>query len=220
MPSTLSNNFKLQVAKKAIDLTSDNIKILLMRDDFTFNQDLHYYRKNIKADTGTTTLNINASLQITRVSGSFIDDGFVAGNKITLSGFTNGGNNTTKIISSVSASAITVTDTSGLVEETGSGDERCVADDELGGGNGYTQDNYVLSLLDSGISETEDKAYFDYDNVSWTASGGSIGPSPGAILYDDTSTDDVIIGYIDFGLDKTAPDGSNFNINGISIKIG
>ena len=50
----------------------------------------------VRADTWTTTLNVNASLQLTRASGSFVTDGFVVGDSITMSGFANAGNNVDK----------------------------------------------------------------------------------------------------------------------------
>ena len=78
----------------------------------------------VRADTWTTTLNVNASLQLTRASGSFVTDGFVAGDSITMSGFANAGNNVTKTINTVNATTITVTSTTGMVQETGGGNER------------------------------------------------------------------------------------------------
>ena len=67
---------------------------------------------------------VAASGTFTRVSGDFLADGFEPGCRISTTGFTNGGNNTTKTIDTVTATVITVTDNSGLVDETGSGDER------------------------------------------------------------------------------------------------
>ena len=91
-------------------------------------------------DTGATTLNVNASFQFTRGSGSFLDDGFLPGANIVTTGFTTPGNNSTKIISTVVAQTITVTDTTGLVQETGSGDER------LRGGNRWG----LFQVIDTG----------------------------------------------------------------------
>ncbi len=79
---------------------------------------------DVNADTGATTLSVNASLQFTRPAGSFITDGFLVGTNIVTTGFTTPGNNTTKKISAVASDTITVTDTTGLVLETGGGDER------------------------------------------------------------------------------------------------
>lgn len=79
------------------------------------------------AATGPIQINVDATLgKFTRAdSGSFIKDGFVAGQSVVTSGFTNGGNNTTKTIASVSADgkSYTVTANAGLVTETGNGDE-------------------------------------------------------------------------------------------------
>lgn len=77
------------------------------------------------ADTGSMALSIDsATAKITRASGSFITDGFAANSPVTMSGFANGGNNTSKIISTVSALEVVFTSGTGLVTETGSGDER------------------------------------------------------------------------------------------------
>lgn len=67
---------------------------------------------------------VAAARTFTRASGSFLTDGFGVGQSVTFSGFTNGGNNATKVIEAVTATVITVTDGTGLVDETGSGDEQ------------------------------------------------------------------------------------------------
>lgn len=75
-------------------------------------------------DTTVTALSVNGSLQFARAAGSFITDGFLPGQTIISSGFTNAGNNTTKVISTVTATLITVTVTTGLVAEGAGIDER------------------------------------------------------------------------------------------------
>jgi len=82
-----------------------------------------YVLAYVDVSTAATTLSVNGSLQFTRPAGDFLTDGYRKGMHITTGAFTNAGNNTTKIIDTVTAGAITVTDTSGLVTETGSGDE-------------------------------------------------------------------------------------------------
>ncbi len=67
--------------------------------------------------------------------------------------------------------------------------------------------------------DTNDRCEVSFDNVSWTTSGGDIGPTPGAIIYDDTTADDTIITYLDFGADQTAPNGTNFAINTLRVRI-
>ncbi len=80
------------------------------------------------ATTGSITINVAATAgTFTRTaggSGSFVTDGFAVGDKFNSTGFTNGGNNTTKTILTVTATVITVTDNSGLVDETGNANEQ------------------------------------------------------------------------------------------------
>jgi hypothetical protein len=86
-------------------------------------------RINFAADTGAGALTIDvvaAGPTFTRTGGSFITDGFCIGMTIATTGFTNAGNNTTKVISAVTATVITVSSGAGLVNESGSGNERVI----------------------------------------------------------------------------------------------
>lgn len=79
------------------------------------------------ADSGAITVSVVATAKTyTRSAGSFLTDGFAAGMSVTMSGFTNAGNNGIKIIDTVTATVITVTVSTGLVDETGDGNERVV----------------------------------------------------------------------------------------------
>jgi hypothetical protein len=57
------------------------------------------------------------------------------------------------------------------------------------------------------------------DNVSWLAAGGTIGPTPSALIYDDTSANKTIIGELSFGSDQSAAAGVTFALNGIRVWI-
>ena len=129
--ATASNRAKYALARKMIDLSADSIRAILMRQGFVFNKDDHATRLNLKGYISRQTLSVNASLQILDSGNGFLTAGLVPGNKITMSGWTNGGNNTTKIISTVTAGIITVTDTTGLVEESAGNMVTIQADDEL-----------------------------------------------------------------------------------------
>jgi hypothetical protein len=94
-----------------------------------------------------------------------------------------------------------------------------VSSSELSTGNGYTQNTKTLANKSVAEDDTNDRAEMTCDNPSWTASGGSIGPTPGAILYSDTSSDDAIIGYLDFDGNQTALTGADFLINNIKIRL-
>ncbi len=93
-------------------------------------------------DSGTAALQIDvvaASGTYTRTAGSYLTDGFVAGQTVTFSGFTNGGNNVTKVIQSITATVITVTSITGLVNETGDSDERVRDSDGVESDNHYAE---------------------------------------------------------------------------------
>lgn len=74
--------------------------------------------------TGAATISVDAAAgTFTRSTGSFITDNFAEGDDIVLTaGF--GSNSGTFTIATVTATVITVTDNSTLVDEAGSGDEQ------------------------------------------------------------------------------------------------
>ena len=97
-----------------------------------------------------------------------------------------------------------------------------VSGSELATGNGYTANSKTLSGVLVTEDDTDDRCEITWSNVTWTASGGSIGPTPGAIIFDDTvssPTADPIIGYIDFGGDQTQADGGTATISNIEVRI-
>lgn len=94
-----------------------------------------------------------------------------------------------------------------------------VTADQLSTGNGYTQNDKTLANVSVSEDDANDRANVTWDDVTWTASGGSIGPTGAAIIYDDTSPDDTIIGCIDFGTDYTIADGSSLQLQNIEVRL-
>jgi hypothetical protein len=88
---------------------------------------------------------------------------------------------------------------------------------EVANGNGYTTGGQSLANVTVGTVTTND-ASFDADDVTWTASGGSIIASY-ALLYNDTIAGDPPLALVDFGQIEEAGDGTDFkivwNANGI-----
>jgi hypothetical protein len=74
----------------------------------------------------------------TRGAGSYLTDGFRQGQTVTWSGFTNAGNNATKVILTLTATVMT-TSTTGLVNEAGSGDERVIDSTGVGSDDHYAE---------------------------------------------------------------------------------
>lgn len=50
-------------------------------------------------------------------------------------------------------------------------------------------------------------------DVVFTASGGSIGPFRYGVVYNDTSTGDKLMGYLDYGTAVTVTDGNTFTFD-------
>lgn len=94
-----------------------------------------------------------------------------------------------------------------------------VSASELATGNGYTANTKVLAGVAVTEDDTNDRCSVTWSNATWTAAGGSIGPTPGAIIFDDTAAGDPIVGYIDFGGDQTQADGGVATISGIEFRI-
>ena len=95
-----------------------------------------------------------------------------------------------------------------------------VTADQLATAFGYTQDSKILTGVSVIENDTTDKAETRWASVSWTASGGSIGPTGAAIIYNDSVTGDPIACCVDFGIDKTIEDGSGLLIETPGLDIG
>ena len=93
---------------------------------------------------------------------------------------------------------------------------------ELATNFGYTQGAKAVVIAAVTEDDTNDRCSVTFANVSWTAAGGAIGPTPGAIIYDDTvaaPVADPIVGYIDFGSDYTQADGGTATITAIEVRL-
>lgn len=75
-------------------------------------------------------------------------------------------------------------------------------------GNGYTTGGATLAGVAVTTVTTND-AMFDANDVTWSASGGSIAAAYGRVY---NSTDSTPLAFIDFGGTETAGDGTDFKI--------
>ena len=91
---------------------------------------------------------------------------------------------------------------------------------ELPTGNGYTQGGKTLQNVQVQEDDVNDRCVVSWDDIGWQASGGDL-VTPGAIVYDDDTSDDTVVMYIEFdnGNDVTIKDGMALYIENIKIII-
>lgn len=81
---------------------------------------------------------------------------------------------------------------------------------ELSTANGYTAGGATVTVTSS--AQSSGLYTLMANDVSWSASG-NIGPFRYAILYNDSATNDELIGYVDFGFSITVTNGQTFTID-------
>jgi hypothetical protein len=82
---------------------------------------------------------------------------------------------------------------------------------DISAGNGYTAGGTAASITSS--SQTSGLYKLVLADVVFTASGGSIGPFRYAVLYNDTATNDELIGWYDYGSAVTLAAGETFTVD-------
>lgn len=82
---------------------------------------------------------------------------------------------------------------------------------EISAGNGYTAGGTAAIISSS--SQTSGTYKLVLADVVFTASGGSIGALRYAVLYDDTATNDELIGYWDYGSSITLANGESLTVD-------
>lgn len=81
---------------------------------------------------------------------------------------------------------------------------------EITAGNGYTAGGEDTTNTWSESSGTATLAATD---ITWTASGGSIGPFRYVAAYNDTNATDMLLGWYDHGSSVTLSDGESFTVD-------
>lgn len=83
---------------------------------------------------------------------------------------------------------------------------------EISAGNGYTAGGNTASVTSSAQTSGTYKLVLG-DPTTWTATGGSIGPFRYAVLYNDTASNDELIGWWDYGSALTLAAGESFTVD-------
>lgn len=218
--AVISDRCKYALPKKMLDLSSggDSLKIILMRSGFTFDKRVHGLYVNVMGTMTRTDISfVAAGNHIHTVAGDLQAAGFVSGMKIVISGTVH--NNGTFTIVAV-GSAIDMTVTESITDESAGSSFTVAGNDELETGYGYDRNTKTLaSVALTEDNVTNDQAVMTCATVTWSASGGSIGPTPGAIIFDDTVSEKTILGYINFDGNQTAVSGAGFSISSIALDV-
>jgi type IV pilus biogenesis protein CpaD/CtpE len=81
---------------------------------------------------------------------------------------------------------------------------------EIAAGNGYTAGGTQATLVSS--SQTSGTYALKLNNVTYTASPGSIGPFRYCVLYTATAASLNLIGWYDYGTSLTVTAGNSFQV--------
>jgi hypothetical protein len=82
---------------------------------------------------------------------------------------------------------------------------------EIATGNGYTQKTKTLTTVS--LDQAAGVITLNADNISWTASGGSIEATKACAIINDTHSNDTVVCCIEFGANYTATDGTTLTLN-------
>ena len=82
---------------------------------------------------------------------------------------------------------------------------------EIAAGNGYSAGGTATTITSS--VQTSGTYKLIITDVTFTASGGSIANFRYAVLYNDTATNDELIGYYDYGATLTITTGNAFTVD-------
>ena len=82
---------------------------------------------------------------------------------------------------------------------------------EISAGAGYSAGGVSLTITSS--SQSSGLWTWIVADATLTASGGSIGPWRYAVLYNDTSTNDLLVGWLDYSYSVTIASGQTFTFD-------
>ena len=213
-------------AETGVTFGTSILQCMLTRSGFSFNKSTYGKLINFQSSLsgGGNTVIISGTNTVGMAAGGFTAAGFVVGNAITFAGFGTPGNNATFKISLISDVSMQVTHLDGSapsLTNNGAGETGITftTSDELANGNGYTTGGVVSGVPVLTEDDVNSYAQVVCPTISWSASGGSIGPSASLMIFDRATPDVVCCGNLDFSGDATAVTGSSFTVAGITFRV-
>ena len=94
-----------------------------------------------------------------------------------------------------------------------------VSGQELAAGNGYSAGGNTLAGVSVVEDDADDRCEITWNNTTWVATTGPIGPTCGAIIIDQTVANDPIVGFIDFLGDYTQEAGGTATLINPEVRI-
>jgi hypothetical protein len=82
---------------------------------------------------------------------------------------------------------------------------------EIAAGNGYTAGGATATV--SASAQTSGTYKLVLADITFAASGGAIGPFRYFVLYDDSATNDELIGWWDYGASVSLADGESITVD-------
>jgi hypothetical protein len=82
---------------------------------------------------------------------------------------------------------------------------------QISAGNGYAAGGTQATQVSS--AQTAGTYKLVLNDVTFTASPGSIGPFRYVVLYNDSAANDELIGYYDYGTNLTVTSGNSFTVD-------
>ena len=82
---------------------------------------------------------------------------------------------------------------------------------QIANANGYVTGGTATTITSS--AQTAGTYKLVITDVVFTAAGGSIGPFQYVVLYNDTATNDELIGWYDYGVALTITNGNTFTVD-------
>lgn len=93
-----------------------------------------------------------------------------------------------------------------------------VSASEIANGSGYATGGLTLTGVTLTEDDSNDRGQAAWSNPRWNATG-ELGEFAAALIYDDTSSDNTVVGCVEFGTSVSVPDTSYFELTSLILRL-